>query len=437
MALKAMADPEQKKIAQAFKRDKARRTAKVEDARWELRVPTKRVPIGTLNFDPDNARLHPEDNLDALRKSLEAFGQPEPLVVQKATGIVIAGNGRLMAMQSLGWDEVEIREVDWNDTKARAYSVAANRTGELSTWDTEKLEAQLDDLRVDYDLDGLGFDQASMDDLFDAHRGDGEVVEDEVPEPPETPITQVGDLWILGQHLLLCGDSRKAEDVERLFAGAKADAVITDPPYGVSYVSNYKDAAKTKAHARPIHNDGDEGLKALLEASLGEARRQCRDGATWFIAAPAGPQFLAFALVLTDLEIWRQTITWVKDVMVLGHSDYHYRHEVIFYGWVPGGERVSPPDRKQDTVWEVSRPKRSADHPTMKPVELMAKCLINGTRPKALVYEPFAGSGTTLIACEQLERRCRAIEMSPGYCDVIVQRYEAISGNKAKRSTDG
>lgn len=386
-----------------------------------------RVALADLNEDPENARLHPEDNIAALVKILTRSGQPEALVVQKSRLRVIAGNGRLRAMKALRWTHCWVNLKNWTDQEAREYSIAANRTSELSTWDTELLEKQLNEMPESLDLADLGFDQDAIDDLFDGNRGDAEDVdEDDVPEPPKTPKTKPGDLYILGRHRLVCGDSRMESSLLLALDGEAADAVVTDPPYGVSYVG------KT-AEALTIKNDGSEGLRELLGQSLPAAAKVCRTGATWFVCAPAGPQFKDFAEVLSFLEIWRQTLVWVKDSLVMGHSDFHYRHEVIFYGWVPGAPHTQPPDRKQDTVWEINRPKRSTDHPTMKPIELMAKCLENGSKHNDLVLEPFGGSGTTLMACEQMDRRCAIVEIDPAYCDVIVARFEQQSGQKATR----
>jgi DNA modification methylase len=211
-------------------------------------------------------------------------------------------------------------------------------------------------------LDNMGFDADALDDLFAGNRGDAwETTEDDVPDAPEKATTQPGDLWELGDRLLYCGDSRQAGELQAVMGRARANAVVTDPPYGVSYVGRTADALTIK-------NDGSEGLRQLLQDALTAAKGVCREGAAWYVAAPAGPQFLEFAQVLSDLEMWRQTIVWVKDVLVMGHSDYHYRHEVLFYGWVLGAAHMPPADRKQDTAWEIARPKRSEEHPTHLPL---------------------------------------------------------------------
>ena len=222
----------------------------------------------------------------------------------------------------------------------------------------------------------------------------------------------------------MCGDSTKADDVAQLMDGQRANAVMTDPPYGIDYIGKTKDALVIK-------NDGKDGLGELLRSSFTNAIKACKEGGAWYVAAPPGPPSLDFAKILSDLGVWRQTITWVKDSMVLGYSDYHYKHEAIFYGWKPGSAHRPMPDRKQTTVWEFDRPKRSAEHPTMKPVGLYLKMLENSTGKKHAILEPFCGSGTTMIACEQADRKCYGMEISPMYCDVILRRWEDFTGGEA------
>ncbi|RZL29619.1 MAG: site-specific DNA-methyltransferase [Sphingomonas sp.] len=264
---------------------------------------------------------------------------------------------------------------------------------------------------------------------------------DDVPEPPKEAITRPGDIWVLGRHRLICADSRLLDDLQRLCDGQKMDAVVTDPPYGVDVVGGFRELSPQERRARGkkvIQNDGKDSLDDLLALSLGNAFMVCRDGAVWYIWAPAiANMFMAFAKPLLEMEIWRHTIIWVKNSFVLGRSDFHYRHEHCFYGWKPGAAHTAPPGRAQDTVWEIDRPSRSADHPTMKPVELMARCIRNCTHKGDRVLEPFAGSGTTLVACESLSRACYASEIDPVYCDVIIKRWEQLTGLQAERLKQG
>ena len=389
----------------------------------------RRVPLDSLHLDPANARAHGERNLEAIEGSLVRFGQAEPLVVHRETGRVIAGNGRLVAMRKLGWSECDVVEVGLDAIEATALGIALNRTADLASWDEPALAKLLDGLRAEDALAGVGFTDIDIDELLAGLEAEVESeLDDPGPEEPlDDPVSHAGDLWVMGEHRLLCADSRSPEGYARLLENHHADLVWTDPPYGVSY----------EGKAGEIQNDSAEGLRELLRQSLGTAIKHTKVGAPWYVAAPAGPQFLDFAQVLTDLCVWRQTLVWVKNSLVLGHSDFHYRHEALFYGWTPGGKHVQPPDRSQDTIWLFDRPSHSPDHPTMKPVELVAHALRLSSKKDALVLDLFLGSGTTLVACEQLGRRCRGFEIDPRYVDVALRRWEQITGTRAVLEGDG
>jgi DNA modification methylase len=387
----------------------------------------RRVALGALHTDPANARLHGAENMAAIEGSLARFGQAEPLVVQKATGRVVGGNGRLSAMTKLGWNECDVVELDLTDLEAAALGIALNRSGELAEWDDSALTSLLAALREENALDGLGFDDKALDELLGDLDAECGVVDDQGPGPvPDEPVTQSGDLWVLGDHRLLCGDSTDEDSFARVLTGKRADLVWTDPPYGVSYTGKTDEALT-------IENDelvGDD-LEALLAESLGHVVAACRAGAVWYVAAPAGPNFLPFAKVLTSLGVWRQTLVWAKDAFVLGRSDFHYRHEAIFYGWAPGAAHQPPPTRTQDTIWEVARPKASREHPTMKPLELVVRALETSCNRGDLVLDPFGGSGTTLLAAESTGRAAHLIELDSRYCDVVVRRWEQATGKTA------
>ena len=383
------------------------------------------VPITELKPWKDNPRKNDGEPVRKVAESIKRFGFSSPIIA-RANGEIIAGHTRWKAAQSLKLDRVPVRFLDLEPDDAHLLAIADNRTAQEAEWDDDVLKAVLGQLESQgADLAATGFDAKELEALLADVDGnadkDGEVI-----EPPADPITKPGDLWILGDHRLLCGDSTKAEDVERLMAGAKADIVVSDPPYGVSYVGKTKDAL-------PVHNDEHESLLPLLEASLGNAAGMSSAGAVWYIAAPAGPPFYDFATVLRRLEVWRQTLVWAKQSLVMGHSDYHYQHEAIFYGWTPGGPHQPPPDRKQTTLWTYDRPTASREHPTMKPVALFAKMIENSSEKGGVVIDPFLGSGTTLIAAEQLGRKCYGMEISPQYCDVIVKRWETMTGQTAVR----
>ena len=393
----------------------------------------ERVGLDELDQDPANARSHGPENMEAIVASLRRFGQAEPLVVQASSGRVIGGNGRLTAMTKLGWEECDVVRVDVDDVEAAALGIALNRTADLAAWDDDALARILSALRDADALDGVGYSPDDVATLLAATEEHGRDVDDPGPEAlPEEPVSRPGDLWLLADHRVLCGDARRHEAVQLVLDGHRADLVWTDPPYGVAYVGKTEDALE-------IQNDDLDGeeLETFLRETLGNAADATKPGGVWYVAAPAGPNFLPFATVLTELGIWRQTLVWLKDVFVLGRSDFHYKHEAILYGWRPGAAHHEPSDRKQDTVWEVARPKASRDHPTSKPVALVQRAIETSSPSKSLVFDPFLGSGSTLIAAEASGRRCSGLELDPRYVDVIVRRWEQASGGEAELAATG
>jgi DNA modification methylase len=393
----------------------------------ERQLTIRRVALDALHPDPANARAHGPENMAAIEGSLARFGQCEPLVVHAGTGRVIGGNGRLSAMKKLGWEHADVVELDLNSVDATALGIALNRSGELAEWDDEALSRLLASLRDEGALEGVGFSDAEIEELLAQFDEGATDVEDVAPEdPPADPVSRLGDLWVLGDHRLLCGDSTDAASFSLVLEGERADIVWTDAPYGVSYVGGTEDELT-------IENDDLQGadLERFLRAAFTSAASACQPGAVWYAAAPAGPNFLPFATVLTDLGIWRQTLVWLKDALVLGRSDYHYRHEVLFYGWTPGAAHQPPPGRDQDTIWECPRPKASPFHPTTKPTALVVRAIENSSKRGAIVLDGFCGSGTTILAAEQTRRRARGIELDPRYCDVIIGRWQAATGKVA------
>lgn len=413
------------------------------------------VLLADLTPDPLNVRKHDAKNLDAIRRSLEAFGQRKPIVVAKGHDgrlVVIAGNGTLEAAKDLGWTELAVAEVpaDWDHDKARAYAIADNRTAELADWDDVGLASALVDLdSVGYDLKTLGFDPSTLDD------GD-DVVQDPVPEVPDTATrTKPGQLWLMGDNRLLVGDSTDAEDMTRLMGGALADCVFTDPPYNVAYEGGTEDALT-------IQNDNmsPEEFDTFLAAAYARMFDSTKAGGGIYVchADSAGYSFRGR---MTDAGWYlKQCLIWVKDNFVLGRQDYHWQHEPILYGWKPGaahewyGRRIratvleSDTDiknmKKQDlvellleiaessTVVRVDRPRRNGEHPTMKPVPLVARLVANSTKRGDIVLDPFAGSGSTLAACAQMDRVAYLMEYDPRYADVILERWENLSGQTAQ-----
>lgn len=393
------------------------------------------VPLDTLDALPGNPR---RGDVAAVVRSYAEFGQRKPIVARRREdgtggGVVIAGNHQLAAARELGWDEIAVVWVDDDDVRAKAFALADNRTADLGSYDDEALAAMLADVAVDADL--LAAASFSEDELAALTRQKPEkhTDDDDVPDPPAEPVTQPGDVWVLGEHRLICGDSTDPDVLATLLDGDRAAMVWTDPPYGVAYRGGLRAVAGfegTKGTRAPIANDDlniDE-LETFLRSALGAALAVSEDGASWYVAAPGGPPFLAFAKVLADLGVWRQTLAWVKDVFVLGCQDFHWKHEPLFYGWKPGAGHYFCGDRTLDTVWEIPRPKRSEEHPTMKPVELVARSLRYSSKPGAVVLDPFGGSGTTLIAAHGEGRRARLVELDPTYCDVICRRYQQHAG---------
>jgi site-specific DNA-methyltransferase (adenine-specific) len=390
------------------------------------------IKLDALQLDPNNARTHSASNLTAIANSLTKFGQRKPIVITEA-GLVLAGNGTVAAAQQLGWTELvaTVAPKEWDAQTAKAYAIADNRTAELAEWDNTVLAAQLIELdTAGWDIGELGFEKQEPTEPVEETQP--------LPEPPIKPETELGDLYQLGEHLLLCGDATNPDAYTKLLSGTPVDLVWTDPPYGVAIVGGNRADTEKERLAKgglTIENDNlnHAQLTDFLRTCFTLMRDQTKKGACWYITAPSGNLFQCFSTPLTELEIWKHTLVWVKDSLVMGRADYHYRHEAIFYGWTQGAAHQPPPNRKQDTVWEIPRPKANKEHPTMKPIELITRAINNSTNPDQLVLDPFGGSGSTLIACEQTNRKARLMELDPKYCDVIIKRWENLTGQKAVR----
>lgn len=391
---------------------------------------TADIPLDELTPFPGNAK---RGDVDVIRESLRRNGQYRSLVVREVEHgplVVLAGNHTLQALAGEGRTVARCEVIRCDDHTARRINLADNRTADLGTYDTDALVELLSYLDDDYD--GTGYTQEDIDFLLGHTDEPASLTDpDDVPEPPAEPISKPGDVWQLGPHRLLCGDSTDMAAVEAMLAGDRADCMWTDPPYGVDYIGKTKDALT-------IRNDGAGDVPELLAGAFAVATAALKPGAPVYIAHPPGPDGLQFWHAFNNAGwLHRQNLIWVKDAMVLGRSDYHYRHEPILYGFTHaesgsgrlgrGGDRWFG-DNAQTTVLEVDRPKRSEDHPTMKPVELVTRCLANSCPPKGLIYEPFGGSGTTLIAAHLTGRAARVVELDPRYCDVICRRYQQTTG---------
>lgn len=395
------------------------------------------VPIESLTPDPHNSRVHDERNLSVIASSLRQFGQQKPVVVNEQN-VVLAGNGLLAAAKSLGWTHIAANRAALDPVRQRAFSAADNRASDLSAFDGAVLSAEMESLKAqEFDIASIGFSPEELAGLVGGMNvTDGMADPDSVPAPADEPATRAGDIWVLGKHRLLCGDSTRIEDVRALMGGERAKMAWTDPPYGVNY-GGHNNARWSHNHA-PIANDAldENGMMGLWFAAASNAATHTDGDMCW--AAPAGPLLRSMDVTLETTPWERhQWLVWVKDRLVLGRSNYHYRHEQIWYGWKKGSSSSFVAGRDQDSVFEIARPSRSDDHPTMKPVELVVRCVNNSSMRGDIVYEPFSGSGTTIVAAEQLSRRCYAIELAPQYVDVSVKRWQDFTGKQATLEGDG
>jgi DNA modification methylase len=388
--------------------------------------PIEAVPISRLQLWSGNPRTIRPDRLEDLKAALVADREmlsARPLIALP-DGTVICGNQRLLAARELGWSTIPVVTVELDAERARLWALRDNN--QFGEWDEQALAELLAELAAGgVELALTGFAGGEIDQILAGITADADP--DDVPDlPTGPPRSKPGEIYELGGHRLACGDARDGDLLARLVLAETPELLWTDPPYGVSYVG------KT-AVAMTISND-DAGAGPLLEQVLSAVGALLAPSARFYICAPAGPQGTDFRVALGRVG-WahHQTLVWVKNSLVLGHSDYHYRHEDLLYGYLPGPGRAGrgrqagsrwQGGNDQTSVFFVDRPTRSDTHPTMKPVALIAPMLTNSSLRGAVVLDPFAGSGSTLIACEQTGRRCLAVELDPGYCDVIRQRYE-------------
>jgi DNA modification methylase len=388
-------------------------------------VKVELIKIDELGLDPNNARKHDDKNLKAIADSLTQFGQRKPIVLHGKT--VVAGNGTMVAARSLGWTHIAAVYVpeSWTPDQVKAYALADNRSAELAVWDELVLASQLLELHeAEFDIELLGF-ELPADEL-------DEVVEDEIPEEVE-PKSKLGDVWQLGRHRLMCGDSVKAEDVTRLMNGELADCIFTDPPWNVNY-GDIKEDNSQNYKPRKILNDnlGDQFGTFCDQFSI-QLKTHSKAGALIYMVMSA-QEWPVIHKSLQDAGFhWSSTIIWAKDQLVLSRKDYHTQYEPIWYGWSEGAGRLQPVvDRKQTDVWNIARPKVSELHPTTKPIELIAKAITNSSKQKDSILDLFGGSGSTLIAAETLNRTCYMMELDPKYVDVIIARWEKLTGKTAE-----
>ena len=382
------------------------------------------VAIASLTSDPKNARKHDQKNLEAIVGSLKAFGQRKPIVVSN-DGVVVAGNGTIEAAKRLGWDKIDVVRVpdDWTADQIKAFALADNRTAELASWNGEVLTAQLRELEfAGFDVAEFGFAPVEIE-------FEGQELHDEIPDLPIEPTAKLGDLWKLGEHYVICGDSTQESTFSKLMGNKKADLIITDPPYGVSYTGG-QNANKREMLLNDDVNVFAESIPLGYAFSKPDAALY-----VWFAGSKGD---LAFdAVRAADYQV-RAMLFWHKLKAHYGSfmSQYMPKHEPMLYCHKRGESPKWRGATNEVTVWEYDQPARNEHHPTQKPVEVMARAIKNSSDRGDIVLDFFCGSGSTLIACDQLDRVCYGIELDPKYVDVIIRRWETLTGSKAELVKD-
>jgi len=382
----------------------------------------KTTDLLPANYNP-RKDLKPGDlEYEKLKRSIEQFGYVEPVIWNKTTSRVVGGHQRLKVLIDMGYTEVDCVVVELTEDKEKALNVALNKiSGE---WDKDKLALLISDLQgTDFDVSLTGFDPAEIDDLFkdtlkDGIKDDDFDVEAELEKPT---FTKSGDRWVLGKHTLVCGDSTKAETFENLMRGVKANLVITDPPYNVNY----------EGSAGKIKNDNMENDKFyhfLFDAFVNTEASMAEDASIYVFHADT--EGLNFRRAFADAGFYLSgCCIWKKQSIVLGRSPYQWQHEPVLFGWKKKGKHQWYTGRKESTIWEFDKPKKNGEHPTMKPIPLLAYPIMNSSMTNSVVLDPFGGSGSTLIACQQSDRICYTIELDEKFCDVIVNRYIELVGS--------
>jgi DNA modification methylase len=374
-------------------------------------------------------KQNPRDNSKAVKavaESIQQFGFKVPIVLDKNYEIV-AGHTRLKAALELGLTTVPcIIADDLTDAQIKAFRLADNKAAELAEWDLELLNIELEELSkldLNFSMADFGFELEDLEELETKEVEEDDFDTDEALADIETPISQRGDIWQLGKHRLMCGDSTSGEDIDLLMDGQKARFVFTDPPWNVALGSSNHPSWKP---GRQILNDSmtTEEFKEFMFNVFKNLSLVCEPGCMTYVVMSA-QEWGNLMLTLKEAGFhWSSTIIWAKDTLVLSRKDYHTQYEPIWYGWLDGGSRLCPlDDRKQSDVWEIPRPKRSDAHPTMKPIELVARAITNSSRKGDLVLDLFGGSGTSILAAEQTDRVCHSMELDPKYADVIAKRY--------------
>lgn len=390
------------------------------------------MQIEYLNTDEvipygNNPRKNDGEAVDRVASSIKEYGFKNPIITDK-DNVIIAGHTRYKAAKKLNLDTVPvIKADDLTPAQIKAFRIADNKVAEYSSWDNELLSIELEGLQeLDFDLDLTGFEDWEIDDFLNTAEETEAKEDDYEIELPNEPKAKYGDIYKMGDHFLMCGDSTNGADVEKLTNGVKMDMLITDPPYNVNYEGGTKDKLTIK-------NDNMDSVKfrAFLTDAFSAADKVMKNGAVFYIWH-ADSEGYNFRGACNDVD-WqvRQCLVWNKNSMVMGRQDYHWKHEPCLYGWKSGASHLWASDRKQTTILEFDKPLKNAEHPTMKPIALFDYQIKNNTKQEDTVLDLFAGSGTTLIACEQNGRISYNMELDPKYVDVIIDRWETLTGEKA------
>lgn len=384
----------------------------------------------------NNARTHSKEQIEEIMSSIKTYGFLDPIEIDE-NNVLISGHARVEAARKMGLEEVPtVTHNHLSETERKGYILAANKIATKASWDEQLLAEEFQELlNTDFDLNLTGFDQKEIDELLSSYEDNNLNQEklDEVPELKKEAKTMRGDIWLLGEHVLMCGDSTQIDDIDKLMDGEKADLIFTDPPYGMSYEpgdkGSTKKGAKVKAHGMILNDDktGDD-LTNLVYDALSNAKLASKQNAAAYVCF-SWRTWVAFeqALLKADFKI-SNCIVWDKKSIGIGNSHYRYQHEFIFYS---KGDKWNGGKNKSD-VWELSRGSNlNYVHPTQKPVELIEMAIENSSNNKQIVIDVFGGSGSTLIACENTNRKCYIMELSENYCDVIIERWQKITSKKA------
>lgn len=390
-----------------------------------------------------NARTHSAEQIGQIAASIREWGWTTPVLIDE-TGGIIAGHGRVLAAQKLGIKDVPaMTATGWTEAQKKAYVLADNKLALNAGWDDDLLRVELGELAaLDFEMSLIGFSDDELADFLNDPT-EGLTDPDEVPEPPVNPVTVEGDVWVLGNHRLMCGDSKSIAALETVCGGQLVDMWLTDPPYNVAlgYDESPEEAKKRnrRTDGLTVKNDsmGDDDFRQFLVDAYTAADAVMKAGAVFYIWH-ADSEGFNFRGAARDVG-WkvRQCLIWKKSSLIMGRQDYHWQHEPCLYGWKEGASHLWATDRKQTTILEFDKPSRNGEHPTMKPVALFQYQMLNNTKGSDIVLDSFGGSGTTLIACEMNGRIARLMELDPKYCDVIVKRWQAFTGKEATLEGDG